>query len=191
MGIGRQRIRQFGRARVALVATLALWTGGCGGYSTYPKVQGAALADVNSLGAQEAMVTSLRYVAARRPMEGEYTVNLPVGTLRERMDVIVKRVEDPNLRTLTRARADLPRMQITRVWLRADRAEVDVLRPVEGLSDPDGEPTYEAYTLHLQGGFKPWKVTDARRWMVGAIPAPAPNWYEAAPAAGERPGAAR
>lgn len=189
MGYGLVGIRQIVGVGVALALAAGLPLAGCAGYSTYPKVQGAALADVNSLGAQEAMVTALRYVATRRPMGREYAVNLPVGTLRERMDVIVRRVEDPDARTLTRERADLPRVHITRVWLRAGRAEVDVLRPVEGLSGPGGEPTYESYTLRLEGGLRPWKVVDARRWMVGVVPAPEANWHDDAPGVGARTGA--
>ncbi|MFG0273679.1 MAG: hypothetical protein ACF8QF_01345 [Phycisphaerales bacterium] len=179
-------IRRTRGVGVALALGVVTLLGGCAGYSTYPKVEGMALADVNSLGAQEAMVTALRYVAARRPLGEPYAVNLPVGTLKERMEVIINRTEDPSARLLTKENADLPRVHITRVWLRATKAEVDVLRPVAGVAGPEGEPTYESYTLRLDGGFRPWKVTDARRWMVGVVPAPAPNWYEDAPAGGGR-----
>jgi hypothetical protein len=186
MGVGQKVIRRARGVGVALVLAGVTLAGGCAGYSTYPKVEGMALADVNSLGAQEAMVTALRYVAARRPIGEPYAVNLPVGTLRERMEVIINRTEDDDARLLTKENADLPRVHITRVWLRAGRAEVDVLRPVEGVAGPEGEPTYESYTLRLDGGFQPWKVNDARRWMVGVIPAPEPNWFEDAPAGGGR-----
>jgi len=178
--MGRSRAGRIGGVCVALAAML-VGLSGCTGYSTYPKVEGASLADVNGVGMQGVIIEGLRYVASRRPLDEPYTVNLPQGMLQERMDVIVRNIEDEHARTLTRERADLPRVHVTRVWLRATRAEIDILRPVEGVSGPEGAPTYESYTLRVEGGWRRWKVIDARRWMVGTIPAPDPNWYGDAP----------
>lgn len=179
----------FGVALVALVAGCAL-SGCSAGYSSYPKVEGAAFADPNTTTVQKVIIASVDYMQSRRPIEGDFALNLPVGMLPERMDALVSLVEDDRAKVLTKAWADLPRMHITRVWIRGARAEVDVLRPVEGVPQMDGRGVHESYTLRLRGGFGGWRVEDARRRSIGSSEPPAPYWRDEAASNPSRAGSA-
>ena len=68
----------------------------------------------------------------------------------------------------------LPVYSVTRVWLRGDKATVDVVRPVtlDGMQpteeNTDGVAyTYQKVTLRLEGGFRPWRVVGTREWPIG------------------------
>jgi len=175
--IRRQAV--FGVALGALVAGCAL-PGCSAGYSSYPKVEGAAFADPNTTTVQKVIVASVDYMQDRRPIGENFALNLPVGMLPERMDALRSLVEDERAQVLTKERADLPRMHITRVWIRGTRAEVDVLRPVEGVPQMGGQGVHESYTLRLRGGLGRWRVEDARRRSIGSSEPPAPNWRDEA-----------
>ena len=183
-----------GFAACGCLAVAALATG-CAGYSSYPRLEGSTvLSDPNTMNMQDSMIVALTHVLGRRPITKPFALNLPEGMLPERQEVVVRRIQNENARLLTRQTADLPMVHVPRVWIRETRAQVDVVRPVEGLTNADGTQAYEAFTVSLVGGLRPWRVTDVRRWSMAMVTPPparfADGWgaerpQEASPAVAE------
>lgn len=167
----RNRLKLFAGLAAALsVATL----GGCAGYSSYPHVEGAKLANPSPdyWPTYELAGRAVRYVADRYPpsapswVTGEVTqapdrfvINLPTGAKR---DTYLRAVafagqgaEGP-----TGDNAGLPVYHVNRIWVRGRSARVEVLRPIAEIGPTaQGTPVYQAITVFFEGGLEPWKIT--------------------------------
>lgn len=135
-------------------------------YISYPPVEGdAAFHDLGVTPAPEVMGDAVRFVIERYPLEGSYLVNLPRGTQRRTAEKVVNIVNDSNAWIVNELMLDRPAVHITKVWVRGDRASVDVMRPV-------GEDVYQTITVRLAQAMGDWKVTGAREFTTGAFEAP-------------------
>lgn len=170
---------------VALLLALPLLAiGGCMGYTTYPPAEGQlASSDINGPPADEIMIEALRRTIERHPPVGSgvAVINLPEGVHDRAYGVIGYRVDDVTdvpVRVMQPALESHPTYHITRLWVRGDRAEVDVLRPVEELGpSPTGEVIVQAVTVYLRGGFREWHVVRTRPWVIGTDALPEPHYY--------------
>jgi len=172
----------------------ALPLGGCIGYTTYPPANGQlASDDINGPPADELMIEALRWTIERHPPEGggAAVINLPEGVHDRAYRIIEYRLDDA---TATPVRAMAPGLEgsptyhVVRLWVRADRAEVDVLRPVSELGpSPSGDPIIQAVTIHLRGGLREWRVERTRPWVIGTDALPEPHYVGVAEADGAAP----
>lgn len=110
-------------------------------------------------------------------------VNLPPGIGETGYAYVADRVGEGAV-PLTEDNAQrLPIYHVTRVWLRGERARVDVVRPLYELgSKPGGGAVYRGVQLRLGGGWEPWRVTSSSEYEVGVLDAPALNPIGSAPA---------
>ncbi len=162
------------RTPLALIALAAApWVAGltgCVGYTTYPPANWQLAGDdINGPPADEIMIESLRWAIDRYPPAGagDIAINLPEGVHDRSYGVIVGRVGGDAV-PMERGREHLPTYHITRLWVRGDKAEVDVIRPVEELGpSPTGEPIVQALTVRLEGGMRQWRVVRSRPWVLG------------------------
>ncbi len=167
---------------------LALLAGGCQQYVTSPVIPTARgmSENPNAPAPEQAITASLQYVATRwapgktREFDAKLTpgatyvdqamvINLPAGTRQSFYDRIARRL-GPSVQPATPDNTDgsLPIYHVGRVWLRFEEARVDVYRPMLELPPgPDGQPVYQMVTVHLRGGFSPWRAEFARAWGPG------------------------
>lgn len=169
-----------------LASTLALT--GCIGYTTYPPADWQlASEDISGPPADEIMTESLVWAIEKYPPAGSgpAVINLPEGVHDRAYRVIGHRVDDRTaieVRPMAPGLDVAPTYHVTRLWVRSDRAEVDVLRPVEELGpSPTGNPIVQAVTVHLKGGISAWRVVRTRPWVIGADAIPEPHEIGAFP----------
>ena len=140
---------------------------GCATYANYPKVDGdVAVNDPNIAPLPTMMVVAMGWVVDRYPADGAYVVNWPRGTDRNRAESLAERV-GPEARIVEPSTMDLPVYHVSRIWLRGDRGEVDVMRPVAGT-----EGGHQTLTVHLRNELGRWEVTNSKAWPVGLASAP-------------------
>lgn len=133
---------------------------GCATYANYPEIgNDAAVNDPNVSPLPTLEEEALRWVVGKHPVEGGYVVNLARGTRRSTAESIVKDLGG-GARLVSDESMGLPVYHVSRIWLRGDRAEVDVLRPV-------GEGAYQAVTVRLKSDFGRWVVSSTKTWPVG------------------------
>ncbi len=157
---------------------------GCATYANYPPIgQDLAVNDPNVIPIPVLMRVAITRTLQSDSQTGElperWVLNLPRGTTLERARSIL----DNSMRDAgvsggmlvgDSGYLGLPVYSVTRVWLRADSATVDVIRPVtlDGMepteADADGVAyTYQKVTHRLKGGFRPWRVETSRAWPIG------------------------
>lgn len=168
---------------LALVASSGALTG-CVGYGSWPPVEGADLAakNPNVPYAVETITLALQWVLQRYPVPGtgtqpipadqpRFAVNVPPGIRRNNY---LKIASAAGGTPLTPDNADdLPVYHVGRVWIRGGRATVDILRPMfEYPARPDGSLVYQCVTVHMEGGFSPWRVVGTQTREPGVIPVP-------------------
>lgn len=165
-------------------AACLAWLGGCVGYGSWPPVEGADLAarNPNVPYAVETMTTALQWVLQRYPPPGagtepieagraRFAVNVPAGVRRGNYLRIASTVGGVGATAETVE--ELPVYHVGRVWVRGGRATVDVLRPMfEYPRREDGSWVYQCVTVHLEGGFQPWRVTGTQTREPGVVPIP-------------------
>lgn len=158
------------RKLAACTLTTVCLLGGCVGYTTYPPAdRQIASRDINGPPADEIMTEALRWTISRYPPAGGglVAINLPEAVHDRAYSVVAYRV-GPDAVAMARGNESMPTYHVTRVWVRGDRAEVDVLRPVDELGpSPRGDPIVQALTLTLEGGMRPWRVVRSRPWVIG------------------------
>lgn len=167
---------------------------GCAGYANYPQIgaNDVAVNNPNAAPTPEAAFTALRWVVRRYPVQGAYTVNMPSGTYRRTGERMIELLRDPEARLLTPENQHLPCYHIKRVWIRGERATVEILRPVlkPPMDVPSGAPSsplYQSFWVKCEAGWKPWRVVHARAWPIGSdAPPNLQGWPESAPAPGNR-----
>lgn len=172
----RQTIRA---TALAVIVSTAIF--GCAGYSNYPAIPGSkvAIEDPNSANTERVLETALVWFFIRYPVEkGQAAaINMPGGMRKAYYERIVRNVSadgGPDLRPLTpELEHSVPVYHVGRVWVRDHEAKVDVLRPMKELGPgADGKPIYQAITVQLQGGMRPWRALAAKSWEPGIVPVP-------------------
>ena len=187
---------------VAALAGIASGLSGCTSTTNYPEIEGsqATFEDPNEGRTVDAMIVAVRYVGNRYepgrlpeyntmdPAElAESTVgypfilNVPPGLRKVYYERLCRKIGD-NVRPVTSDVAemvanhqptDVPLVHIGRVWIREQRAQVDVYRPMPELGlDKNGNQVYQMITVRLTGGIQPWRAIHARAWAPGAFPVP-------------------
>jgi hypothetical protein len=180
----------------ALVAALAGSIAGCQQYSTYPEIPSAKgiPENPNNPSAAVCMRTAVQYVMTRWSPGGPaydaataeeqaslrvptpLVINLPRGLRRIYYERVAADIGPQTAPMSPDALASgAPVIHVTRVWLRFNKATVDVLRPVPELGPgPDGKPIYQTITVRLEGGLDPWRVVHARAYDPGFAEVPEP-----------------
>ncbi len=177
---------------VALLTLAAL--SGCAGYANYPQIgkDDVAVNNPNVAPTPEAAFVALRWVIRRHPVEGPYTINMPAGTYRRTGERVIQLLGDPNARLLTPQNQNLPCYHVKQVWVRGERATVEVLRPVlrppmDIPSAAPSSPLYQSFWVKCEAGWKPWRVIHARAWPMGAdAPPNLAGWPDEPPPPGNR-----
>lgn len=180
-------------------ASLGLLPGCAAGYSSYPVVEGADLANKSPDGWPTFQLAGMaaRYVADRYPpnapswASGEpvtpperFVVNIPSGMSRIPYERAIgfagAGAEAPSAEN-----SGLPVYHVTRVWVRGHLARADVMRPVGEVGEnPGGGAVYQTITVYFEGGFRPWKITgrQVRDALTPSVPElaflPAPKGQE-------------
>lgn len=143
--------------------------GGCVVNATYPPRAGeSATSNVNIAPSPSAMEQGLRSALERHPVEGPFVLNLPRG-MEQRVAERIAGAVAPERAVLPDEAmlggTDLPVVHVSRVWIRGDQAEVDVLLPIEGV--------WQAVTVRMRGGTaRGYRVEGVREWPPGMIEAP-------------------
>lgn len=184
----------FARLALPLALALSAAVGGCAGYANYPQIgkDDVAVNNPNTPPVPEAAFTALRWVVRRYPVEGGYTINMPAGMYRRTGERFIQMLNDPDARLLTPSTQHLPCYHIKRVWVRGERATVEVMRPVlrPPMDIPSGAPStplYQSFWVKCEAGWKPWRVVHARAWPIGTdVPPDMRGWPDEPPPPGSR-----
>lgn len=174
----------LGASALSLAALSITTAPGCATYANYPPIgQDLAINDPNVIPIpvlmRVALTRTLSTDAATGELPERWVLNFPRGTTLERAQSLLEStsrdagvtggmlVGDPGFQ-------GLPVYSVTRVWLRADKATVDVIRPVtlDGMTPTEADTsgvayTYQKITHRLTGGFRPWRVETSRAWPIG------------------------
>lgn len=194
------------RLMIAAAPALALTLlAGCVGYSGHPDrkpVGDPTLASPNVVSSKDVAATALEWVIKRYPPTGEdgrltmwrefeEAPESPDGTVAPRLAI---NIGDPAVRQttynefarragrgavpITPENESLPIYHVGRVWVEGDMATVDIFRPVVPWPQgPANMRAYQAITVRLRGGMKPWNVVAHRVWGIGATPVPQIVYY--------------
>ncbi|HYE02988.1 MAG TPA: hypothetical protein VD963_07110 [Phycisphaerales bacterium] len=196
---------------LAVAAALAALTS-CVGYTAHPLSKDeSAFSDPNSPTAHDVMAVAARWVVRHYPPGGDegryqifddpgvadtqdhggrFVLNVPAGMRAATYRRVLSETSRLALPvTAENIDAGLPVYHVGRVWVWGDQAKVDIFKPVSplGRRGPGGEPLYQAVTVNLRGGFKPWGVTSHHVWTVGALPVPPLHYLGDGPEAMTRP----
>lgn len=148
---------------------------GCVGYTTYPAASWQVASDeMNGPPADEIMIAAVRWSVDRyeEGTTGSVAINLP-DVVRDRTYGIVAYRAGDRVVAVEPGLENLPTYHLTRLWVRGDKAEVDLLRPVNELgASPTGAPIIQAVTVYLEGGLHAWRVERARHWRIGTDAVP-------------------
>ena len=142
-------------------------------YTSVPEpTKGIALGHTNSGGSIKTVVASLERVVLRHPMrddQGNYAVNLPVGTTPETAETILSRLPVGAMLPYEGMSGSVPMYHIGRIWLRGASGKVDVVYP---MLDTDGERIDGGVTVWVHGGDQPWYIQRMQYWAPGTVPTP-------------------
>jgi hypothetical protein len=162
----------------------AALSGGCVGYASYPPVDGATMAvnNPNAPPTDTLMTQSLRWLVDKYPPQtggpaiaGEkyFAINLPKGVRKSTYERVAERVSPAAVPLTAENYTQLPIYHVAQLWVRSRVAKVTVLRPRQELGlNSKGQPAYEGITLHMEGGFQPWRVVRWQTWEIGVIDTP-------------------
>jgi len=171
---------------LAALLSLALAAGACNTvhHTSYPSSLGVAAMegeDPNGATLSALMAAAARWsVEQYPPPTEEYALNLPTGLKREWYLATVD-AAGPNARPLTDETAHLPTYHIGRIWVRSDRAKVDVTRPVFTLGET-ASPLDQTTTVWLRRtGWTSWRVEHTQPWAIGVVPTPEPYYLPPEP----------
>ncbi|MDQ7014293.1 MAG: hypothetical protein Q9O74_10405 [Planctomycetota bacterium] len=126
------------------------------------------------------LAESISWASERHPPpddenDGWFAINLPQGVTREQYIDVAIRIGD-RATPITPEAESLPTYHIGWVWMRGDRARVDVFRPVYAISRSSGQVVHQAITLHLKRRFSSWRVEQTQPWDPGVVEVP-PIYY--------------
>ncbi len=181
-----------------LLAAATALTGCQRPYTNYPEIPTAQTAkeDPNSPGSETAIIRAMQFVANRytpggprvdatsAAEAGKVTVDYPLAIslptgMRKSYYERIARLIGPGVVPVSQEILDAhtpPVYYVTRVWMRRTEGQVDIMRPMEELSQgTEGKPIYQTITVRLVGGgLDPWRVVHARAWEPGIDPIPEP-----------------
>ena len=135
------------------------------------------------------MAQSLRWVLDRYPPPADaapdswVAINLPIGVTREQY-IDVALMSGDRVAPMQQGLEHLPTYHVGWVWVRGDKARVDVTRPVYVLTSDDRQ-VYQTTTLHMKRHFASWRVERTQPWGADIVVTPAPNYIPPEP---EKPG---
>ncbi len=170
----------------ALAPLLSL--SGCVASTAYPPRPGQdfATGSVSHPAIEEISIEALRWTLARYPVPeplatptedgGVFAINCPQN-MNPRVYARIVEGVGPAARPLTPETEHLPTYHVGRIVVRADKAEIDIYRPVLNLGETV-EIVHQPITLFIEGGLKPWRVQRSRPWAIGAFPLPPANYYQ-------------
>ena len=124
-----KRARNWMILGVVIAAVIPL--AGCATYANYPSIgNDMAVNDPNVAPLPELCERSLTLVIDRYPVGGEYVINFPRGMERTRALSLAEKIGGDQARIVSPESEGLPVYHVSRIWLRGDGADVDVIRPV-------------------------------------------------------------
>lgn len=169
----------------ALVAALlggpAALVPGCATHANYPAIErDFAVNDPNVHPIPGLMRRSLVRVLGDDRLHGRlperWALNLPKGTgLGTAERLLAETMEQAGVvggELVSLENDTLPIYSVTRVWIRGDQGEADVVRPVAWVGLDDRPWSLQKITLRLRGGRFKWDVVTARAWPVGTATTP-------------------
>ncbi len=161
---------------------------GCVASTAYPPRPGQeySAGNVSHPAIEEICIEALRWTLKRYPVPeplatptedgGVYAINCPQN-MNPRVYARIVEACGPAARPLTPETEHLPTYHVGRIVVRADKAEIDIYRPVMNLGETV-EILHQPITLFIEGGLKPWRVQRSRPWAIGAFPLPPANYYQ-------------
>ncbi len=153
----------------ALLASLLAALAGCAAYVNIPPQPGdTAIHRPDMIPIPELMTNAVMWATARYPVEPPYAVNLPADTPRITYNNVVSRGTRDRGLPMTPKVENLPTYHVAEVRIRGTRAQVDVVLP-RGLEAA-------ATTVTFRFTMGTWTMQDARSWIAGVIPVPAPQY---------------
>ncbi len=161
-------------ALVALIAIAAgLPAGGCALVASWPAIgDDTAINDPNVSPMPKVIAAGVRECMYRYPVIGPYVINLPEGLERFRAERIAQEI-GPEASIVTASDQNLPIYHVTRVWVRGDRAQVDVVRPL------DEPKSWQRVTVYLHHTFDGWESEFVKLWPLGmATPGSLYGWLD-------------
>ena len=148
---------------------------GCIGYTTYPAASWQVASDeMNGPPADEIMIASIKWAIDRyeEGSGGSVAINLP-DVVRDRAYRVIATRSGERAVPMQPGLEDLPTYHLVRLWVRGEKAEVDLLRPVTDIgASPTGNQIVQAVTIYLEGGLHRWRVERARHWYIGTDEVP-------------------
>ena len=109
---------------------VSLVSGGCALYMNYPPLEGdTSINNPNVSPMPEVVEIGLIETVRRYPAGGAYVVNLPRGTSRATAEWVREGLGASARLVGDESEAGLPVFHVTRVWIRGNKARVEVLAP--------------------------------------------------------------
>ena len=167
-----RRVVACAAALVTVAATMSMT--GCAMVASWPAIgDDTAINDPNVSPMPKVIAAGVREVIRRYPAQGEFIINLPEGLERPRAERIAREV-GPEARVVGYSDVALPVYHVTRVWVRGDRARVDVVRPL-------GVPRmWQRITVHLKHTLEGWQPEYTKVWPLGMdTPGSLYGWLDA------------
>jgi hypothetical protein len=149
------------RHTLILTALTLLPLAACTPHARYPDVRGDVVtADLNIMPSPVVMRLALQRVGGRH-LSGvrPYAVDFPPVVDEDVARAIADKMGD-HVSVAWDAPQGAPVIEISRVWILGDQAQVDVRRPVEGLG-------HQLLTVRLRADIRGWRVDGVRSWPVG------------------------
>lgn len=183
--------RGLGLGICLAAACVAMFLGGCVGYTAAPKEPNTSIfTDPNAPATRDVAAKAMRWAVYRYPPEGgdgrltgwdtdastwegapRFVINVPAGTRYEVYERLVRDV-GKGAAMVTLNTDTLPTYHLGRVYVMGDMASVDIIRPVAEMGrGPDQLPVYQGMTIQLRGGLKPWQYVSHKTWSMGSMPA--------------------
>jgi hypothetical protein len=153
-----------------LLATLSLLAAGAllpqgGCYSNWPPIDGTGRTELNNVHTRGALIAAGRWALERYKPASPVAFNLPEGLRRSNMIAVVNGIGGGSQNLTPETAASHTIYHLARVWIRNDKAELDVIVPT-------GQGTYQMTQLRLVGRFEKWTVEVAREWETLVRPVP-------------------
>ncbi len=146
-----------------LLGVMAL-VAGCMPYVNIPGQQGDHLAvhNPNHKNVRNIMAEALKAVIAYRPVEGNYQVILPKGTLPMTYAAFLPRLGEQAMWSSDGSRGEAPVYEVRGLRLRGANAQVDIIRP-KGTTPPLNAQS-QLVTVDLKFFIDGWHHTRLRVW---------------------------
>jgi hypothetical protein len=146
------------------LGTLSASLGGCAAYANYPPLDGdVAVHSPNVPPMPQVVLKAFQTVIEEYPIDGDFVINPPKGTDFYKAEKMVEEIVTPGAHLVGEESAGLPAYHATRVWVRGDGAEVDVVRPVAW---DGGQSLNQTVTVRMKRKYGGWVVTSTKPWAI-------------------------